>query len=57
MFNKKVKLFAVVFLFATILCVTSLCAAEERNLIPNGSFEFWTSVNGDFIKDARLGFQ
>ena len=56
MLIQKGPLLASVFFATMILGVTTLRAAEERNLIANGSFEFWTPVNDEFVKDPRLGF-
>jgi len=56
MFNQRVPLLAFVVFVTAILLGTAVRAAEERNLIANGSFEFWTSVNQEFVKDPRLAF-
>ena len=56
MLIQKVPLLASVFFVTMILGATKLRTAEERNLIADGSFEFWTPVNDEFVKDPRLGF-
>ena len=44
-------------LVVAMLSGSGLHAAEERSLVANGSFEFWTPVNEELVKDQRLDFQ